>query len=67
MTTLKQLSKIKNLLIDAKHTAVSLEDLHLTSKLDVAMTNFIEAYEKEENRLLSQGKNYNDILMMIRE
>jgi hypothetical protein len=67
MTTLKQLSKIKNLLIDAKQMSVGIEDLNLTSKLDMAMYNFIEAYDAEENRLRSQGKNGNDILSMIRD
>ncbi len=75
MTNLKQLSKIKNLLIDAKQISVGIEDLNLTSKLDMAMYNFIEAYNVEEKRLRSQGLdtslvtrlNGNDILLMIRD
>jgi hypothetical protein len=66
MTTIKQLSKIKNLLIDAKHASASIEDLSLTTKLDVAMYNFLEAYELEEARLRSEGKDGSDILLMIR-
>ena len=66
MTTLKQLSKIKNLLIDAKTTSIGIENLNLSTKLDMAMYNFIEAYELEEARLRSEGKDGNDILLMIR-
>ena len=66
MTTLKQLSKIKNLLIDAKTTSIGIENLNLSTKLDMAMYNFIEAYELEESRLRSEGKDGNDILLMIR-
>ena len=66
MTTLKQLSKIKNLLMDAKTTSIGIENLNLTTKLDMAMYNSIEAYELEEARLRSEGKDGNDILLMIR-
>lgn len=67
MTNLKQLSRIKNLLIDAKTTSIGIENLNLTTKLDMAMYNFIEAYELEEARLRSEGKDGNDILLMIRD
>jgi hypothetical protein len=67
MSTIKQLSKIKNLLIDAKEASLSIEDLNLTAKLDAAMYNFIDAYDVEEFRLRSEGKNGNDLLLMIRE
>ena len=66
MSTLKQLSIIKNLLMDAKLTSTGIEDLNLTTKLDMAMYNFIEAYELEESRLRSEGKNGDDLLLMIR-
>lgn len=66
MNNLKQLSIIKKLLIDAKATSRGIEDFNLTSKLDVAMYNFIEAYELEEKKLRSEGKDGNDILLMIR-
>lgn len=67
MTTIKQLSKIKNLLIDAKEASASIEDLSLTTKLDVAMYNFLEAYDLEEARLRAEGKDGNDLLLMIRD
>ncbi len=66
MTTIKQLSEIKNLLIDAKHKSIGLESTVLNTKLDMAMYNFIQAYELEESRLRSEGKDGNDILLMIR-
>ena len=67
MTTLKQLYKIKNLLMDAKTTSIGIENLHLTSKLDRAMIHFTKAYEEEEARLRSKGKDGNDIVLMIRD
>lgn len=67
MNTLKQLSKVKNLLIDAKEISVGIEDLNLTSKLDMAMYNFIEAYDSEVAKLRSEGKDGNDLLLMIRD
>jgi hypothetical protein len=67
MTSLKQLSKIKNLLIDAKTNSIGIENLNLTTKLDMAMYNFIQAYELEEAKLRSEGKDGNDILLMIRD
>tara|TARA_R110001606_G_scaffold381459_1_gene542670 strand:+ start:299 stop:541 length:243 start_codon:yes stop_codon:yes gene_type:complete len=67
MTTLKQLYKIKNLLMDAKTTSIGIENLHLTSKLDTAMIHFTKAYEEEEARLRSEGKDGNDIVLIIRD
>jgi hypothetical protein len=67
MTTLKQLSKIKNLLIEAKLMSSGLEDLNLTTKLDMAMDNFIEAYKLEESKARLEGKDGNDILLMLRD
>jgi hypothetical protein len=67
MTTIKQLSKIKNLLIDAKMASVGIESMELNTKLDIALYNFIEAYDSEAARLRSEGKNGNDLLLMIRD
>jgi len=66
MTTIKQLSKIKNLLIEAKELSIGMDDFHVTSKLDMAMYNVILSYEQEENRLRAEGKDGNDLLLMIR-
>jgi len=67
MKKLKQLSKIKNLLLDASCLASGIDDLNLTSKLDMAMYNFINAYELEEKKLRNEGKDGNDILLIIRD
>ena len=67
MNNLKQLSIIKNLLMDAKITSYGIEDLELTTKLDIAMYNFMQAYDSEVVRLRSKGKDGNDILLMIRD
>jgi hypothetical protein len=67
MNNLKQLSIIKNLLMDAKITSYGIEDLKLTTKLDIAMYNFMQAYDSEVARLRSKGKDGNDILLMIRD
>jgi len=67
MNTLKQLSKVKNLLIDAKEASVGVESMELNTKLDMALYNFIEAYDSEVARLRSEGKNGNDLLLMIRD
>lgn len=67
MNKFKQLSKIKNLLLDAKIVFKGIENQDLECKLDVAMYNFIKAYELEEAKLRSEGKNGNDILLMLRD
>ena len=67
MNNLKQLSIIKNLLMDAKITSYGIEDLELTTKLDIAMYNFMQEYDSEVARLRSEGKDGNDILLMIRD
>ena len=67
MKKLKQLSKIKNLLLDASCLSSGIDDLNLTSKLDMAMYNFINAYELEEKKLRNEGKDGNDILLIIRD
>ena len=67
MTNLKQLSKIKNLLIDAKLAFEGIDDMALETKLDMAMYNFIKAYDDEEAKLRADGKDGNDILLIIRD
>ena len=53
--------------MDAKITSYGIEDLELTTKLDIAMYNFMQAYDSEVVRLRSKGKDGNDILLMIRD
>ena len=67
MTKIKQLSKIKNLLLDARITFTGIENQDLECKLDVAMYNFIKAYELEEAKLRAEGKNGNDLVLMLRD
>jgi len=69
MSNIKQLSKIKNLLIDAKIASRGIDnlELELESKLDMAMYNFIKAYELEEAKLRAEGKNGNDLVLMLRD
>ncbi len=67
MNTLKQLSTIKNLLIEARVVSAGLEDLDLITKLDMAMCNFINAYDLEKAKLRAEGKDGNDMLLMIRD
>ena len=57
MTNIKQLSKIKNLLIEAKQLSIEMDDFHVTSKLDMAMYNVILSFEQEENRLRAESNN----------
>ena len=67
MNTLKQLSKIKNSLLDAKLAFAGIEDAVLESKLDMALANFLEAYSNEIDKLRVEGKTGNDLLLMIRD
>ena len=49
MTDLKAIHKIKNLLIEAKHTSYGME-YKLTSKLDIALT-FLNEYKEKTKEL----------------
>ena len=41
MENLKEIHRIKNLLIEAKHTSLIMGNFELTSKLDMALTAFV--------------------------
>jgi len=50
MTDLKAIHKIKNLLIEAKHNSYGME-FKLTSKLDIALTSFLNEYKEKTKEL----------------
>lgn len=50
MNNLKEINKIKNLLIEALHTSKGM-DFQLTSKLDIALTSFVNEFENKTKDL----------------
>ena len=48
MKNLKEINRIKNLLIEAKHASLGMDDFNLTSKLDIALTAFLNEYNEQK-------------------
>ena len=61
MENLKEINRIKNLLIEAKHTSLGMENFELTSKLDMALTAFVNEFNRQ-----TEGKSGAEILEQIR-
>tara|TARA_B100001093_G_C26416423_1_gene837844 strand:+ start:407 stop:664 length:258 start_codon:yes stop_codon:yes gene_type:complete len=64
MTNYKQLTEVKNLLMDAHDKAIGLNDVNLQTFLDMANVNFQNAVEKEEKRLRELGCDGVDLLLI---
>ena len=47
MENLQEINKIKNLLIDAKISSLSMDNFNLTSKLDMALNSFVKEYNTQ--------------------
>ena len=61
MENLKEINQIKNLLIEAKHASLIIDNFDLTSKLDSALIAFVNEYNKQ-----TEGKSGFEILEQIR-
>ena len=61
MKNLKEINQIKNLLIEAKHTSLIMDNFDLTSKLDIALTAFVNEYDRQ-----TKGKSGAEVLEQIR-
>ena len=61
MENLKEIHRIKNLLIEAKHTSLIMDNFELTSKLDMALTAFVNEYDKQ-----TKGKSGAEVLEQIK-
>jgi len=61
MKNLKEINKIKNLLIEAKHVSLGMDEFNLTCKLDEALTAFVNEYNKQ-----TKGKKGAEILDAIK-
>lgn len=67
MNKLKQLSVLKNLLMDASLATRGMEYSNLTANIDMAMYGALDAYDKEEARLRLEGMDDNDFVLMLRD
>ena len=61
MENLKEINRIKNLLIEAKHASLGMDDFNLTSKLDIALTAFLNEYNEQK-----KGMKGAEILELIK-